>query len=264
MRPPFFVCMALAVATALLALGTASANSGGTTQPRLATPSASAGKVTVRYMIKRFASRGGGLVAYGTAIARYVPGSAGGEISTATKPFQAAVGIRSAGTRRLAAAQTICPVLSLDLEQLDLDLAGLLVHADRVFLTLQADSTGGTLGSLLCGLATSGKLTKQTPRLNWTVQKSGLAASGTGFTVGLQPATSAGGGSSAGGNSAPSAITPLTLCPVLALTLGPLDANLLGLLVHLDQVHLTITADSTGGILGSAFCTAIGSGGATS
>src|SRR3954453_22941404 len=33
------------------------------------------------------------------------------------------------------------------------------------------------------------------------------------------------------------------ICPILDLTLGPLDLNLLGLIVHLDQVHLTITAD---------------------
>ena len=43
-------------------------------------------------------------------------------------------------------------------------------------------------------------------------------------------------------------------CPVLHLTLGPLDLNLLGLLVHLDQVHLTIDADPAGGLLGSLLC----------
>jgi hypothetical protein len=30
--------------------------------------------------------------------------------------------------------------------------------------------------------------------------------------------------------------------------------NLLGLLVHLDQVHLTIDADPSGGLLGSLLC----------
>lgn len=50
------------------------------------------------------------------------------------------------------------------------------------------------------------------------------------------------------------AVSPLAICPVLDLTLGPLDLNLLGLMVHLDKVHLTITADSTGGILGSLLC----------
>ena len=44
-------------------------------------------------------------------------------------------------------------------------------------------------------------------------------------------------------------------CPVLDLVLGPLDLKLLGLLVNLNQVHLAITADATGGVLGALFCT---------
>jgi hypothetical protein len=48
------------------------------------------------------------------------------------------------------------------------------------------------------------------------------------------------------------------ICPILDLTLGPLDLNLLGLIVHLDQVHLTITADSEGGLLGRLFCSLAG------
>ena len=44
-------------------------------------------------------------------------------------------------------------------------------------------------------------------------------------------------------------------CQILNLTLGPLDLNLLGLLVHLDQVHLTITAQSgPGNLLGNLLC----------
>jgi len=54
-------------------------------------------------------------------------------------------------------------------------------------------------------------------------------------------------------------------CNVLTLNLGPLDLNLLGLQIHLNQVVLTITADPTGGILGSLLCSlanALGTGGA--
>ena len=51
------------------------------------------------------------------------------------------------------------------------------------------------------------------------------------------------------------------ICPILELTLGPVDLNLLGLIVHLDQVHLTITADSEGGVLGRLFCNLAGRGG---
>ena len=47
-------------------------------------------------------------------------------------------------------------------------------------------------------------------------------------------------------------------CTVLELTLGPLDLSLLGLNIHLDQVHLLITADPTGGILGQLLCALAG------
>jgi hypothetical protein len=40
----------------------------------------------------------------------------------------------------------------------------------------------------------------------------------------------------------------------LDLVLGPLDLNLLGLMVHLDRVQLRITADPKGGLLGSLLC----------
>lgn len=44
-------------------------------------------------------------------------------------------------------------------------------------------------------------------------------------------------------------------CQILDLTLGPLDLNLLGLVVHLDQVHLEITAESgPGNLLGNLLC----------
>jgi hypothetical protein len=47
-------------------------------------------------------------------------------------------------------------------------------------------------------------------------------------------------------------------CNVLDLTLGPLDLNLLGLEVHLDQVHLVINANPTGGLLGQLLCSLAG------
>jgi hypothetical protein len=58
--------------------------------------------------------------------------------------------------------------------------------------------------------------------------------------------------------------TPITLpvgqpgaggCQILDLTLGPLDLNLLGLMVHLDTVHLNITAQpGPGNLLGNLLC----------
>jgi hypothetical protein len=255
MQPARFVCVALLTATsALLAGGTANASSGSLTQPQLRTASTAAGSIGINYKITRFAIRGHGLIAYGTANARYVPGSAGGKASIVRTPFKAGVKINSARKRGLSSAQTTCSILTLDLQQLDLNLLGLDVHADRVFLTLTGDTSGGLLGNLLCGLANSGKLTTQASKLNWAVHKSGLAVSGTGYTVGVQPPAPSADRTTSSARTTQSPAAALTLCPVLDLTLGPLDANLLGLVVHLDQVHLTIVADSTGGILGSLFC----------
>jgi hypothetical protein len=48
-------------------------------------------------------------------------------------------------------------------------------------------------------------------------------------------------------------------CQILDLTLGPLDLNLLGLVVHLDAVHLNITAvEGAGNLLGNLLCSVAG------
>lgn len=48
-------------------------------------------------------------------------------------------------------------------------------------------------------------------------------------------------------------------CQILDLVLGPLDLDLLGLVVHLDRVHLNITADSgPGNLLGNLLCAIAG------
>jgi hypothetical protein len=51
----------------------------------------------------------------------------------------------------------------------------------------------------------------------------------------------------------------LAACQVLNLVLGPLNLNLLGLVVHLNQVHLTITAvPGPGNLLGNLLCAITG------
>jgi hypothetical protein len=50
-------------------------------------------------------------------------------------------------------------------------------------------------------------------------------------------------------------ISPQEICPILHLELGPLDLDLLGLLVHLDKVVLDISAESgSGKLLGNLLC----------
>lgn len=49
--------------------------------------------------------------------------------------------------------------------------------------------------------------------------------------------------------------TPTGTCQILHLVLGPLDLNLLGLMVHLNQVVLDITAQAgPGNLLGNLLC----------
>ena len=51
-------------------------------------------------------------------------------------------------------------------------------------------------------------------------------------------------------------VTAAGTCQILNLVLGPLDLNLLGLMVHLNQVVLNITAQSgAGNLLGNLLCT---------
>lgn len=48
-------------------------------------------------------------------------------------------------------------------------------------------------------------------------------------------------------------------CEILDMTLGPLDLDLLGLVIHLDVVHLNITAEpGEGNLLGNLLCAVAG------
>ena len=50
-------------------------------------------------------------------------------------------------------------------------------------------------------------------------------------------------------------LAPNRTCAILDLSLGPLDLNLLGLVIHLDEVNLTIDAVSgPGNLLGNLLC----------
>lgn len=59
-----------------------------------------------------------------------------------------------------------------------------------------------------------------------------------------------------GDSAAPSAvITPAVACGILHLELGPLDLDLLGLVVHLNQVVLDVSAQpGSGNLLGNLLC----------
>jgi len=58
--------------------------------------------------------------------------------------------------------------------------------------------------------------------------------------------------------STPVQLSDPPACSILNLTLGPLDLNLLGLVVHLDTVHLTIDAQpGSGNLLGNLLCAVV-------
>jgi hypothetical protein len=58
-----------------------------------------------------------------------------------------------------------------------------------------------------------------------------------------------------GTEAAAADFSALAVCDILHLTLGPLDLDLLGLVIHLDRVVLDITAVSgPGNLLGNLLC----------
>jgi hypothetical protein len=72
--------------------------------------------------------------------------------------------------------------------------------------------------------------------------------------------TSASGASAAAANANPqAAVAQAAACGILHLVLGPLDLNVLGLVVHLDQVVLDISAaPGPGNLLGNLLCAIAG------
>jgi hypothetical protein len=252
--------LAAAVAVAALAFAASATSSTGTTaapsRANAATGVTQLGSVSMQLQINRFVKRGNRLWAVGTATSQFTPTPA----NAAQYPAKSVSRAFTAPVRKLKAlqaAQKICPVLDLTLGPLDLNLLGAMVHLDKVHLVITADSKGGVLGSLLCSLAGGKGLgtLKAAKSLTHVASRSGLATKGVRFAVPLYQKTTAGGMTTLSTTE-----SPLAICNVLDLTLGPLDLNLLGLMVHLDTVHLVITADSEGGILGSLLCSLAGGG----
>lgn len=253
-RSRFVACAVLATvvaASSAATMASAASDSVGTTAD-MATAT-----VQVQFAVKRFVVRGRRLVAVGNVIGTYASAE---RTEVARQPFAVAVK-RIKASRQLQHAARICDILSLNLAPLRLELLGLIVELDRVVLTIKADSEGGLLGGLLCGLAGSSGLATPTTaaRLTQVARTSGLSA-GPGFQIPLQVPTEALAGGSGMASRTPQDLPPVPagVCTVLDLVLGPLDLNLLGLMVHLDRTELRITADPTKGILGSLLCSLAG------
>jgi len=229
------------------------------------------------FNLENVAAQGGNLVANG-ALTGTLTDALGNVLGTVSD---------QAATLPLAVSGT-CQILHLVLGPLDLNLLGLMVHLNQVVLDITAQSgPGNLLGNLLCavvhlldgggglgGLVTL--LNRILGQLFPMVPISGTVAGGGNFvgTLTVQNFSAA--------NDALSATTLLSgtltnslgqiigsvinqavnllvtaagTCQILNLTLGPLDLNLLGLMVHLNQVVLNITAQSgPGNLLGNLLC----------
>lgn len=231
----------LAGVLTVLALLAASVSAGGTARTTSAVKAndETGATVKVNVVINRFVRQGRRIVAQGAVVARYKSDQRAPVFTS--KPFTARLATRRAS---FAASQRICDVLSLNLGPLHLEVLGLIIDLDKIVLTIKADSNGGLLGSLFCGLsgqnarATPAKLRATAKRMTRAARANGLNQGVSGFQVQVAPKLSQVG----------------EICQILDLTLGPLDLNVLGLMIHLDPVHLRITAERGGGILGDLLC----------
>jgi len=172
-----------------------------------------------------------------------------------------------------------CPVLDLALAPINLDLLGLVVETSPICLNITAYEGGGLLGDLLCSVA---NLLNGGLSLDQILSGLGLAdpVSGAAILPGL--ATDQIGSLLTGvtdllnaalGNLFQSVVTAIDsgaaqhTCGILHLELGPLDLNLLGLGVTLDDcndgpVIVDITAENgQGNLLGNLLCGLLNGGG---
>jgi hypothetical protein len=228
----FAVCCLVAAAALSLGAVLAGPAAAGTSSSRatsaVATGTATTprGKLHVRVDIKRFQRTRQGPVARG--VARATLGGLGTGPTTVSKRVTLQVARRGR-----------CNILTLTLDTLDLTLLGLNVHLDRVELHVTGRRRGGVLGRLFCSLAGA---RVQPARVAAATLNRRIARRGTirpiAFSVPLN------------GRAAQATTT----CNVLELTLGPLHVDLLGLVIDLNRVHLTITANRNGGLLGQIFC----------
>src|SRR3954451_24411441 len=192
--------------------------------------------LTIKAKITRFHASGGTLTATGVITGTL---GSGGQVTKDTAAVRFRVSAKRAGTR--------CDILTLNLQQLYLELLGAEVQTSAINLELYA-TRGAILGNLFCALS---RAKVQLPRIARAMnQKLG------GHALPVM-AAEAPVGSSAQTPTQPS-------CQVLNLILGPLHLNLLGLNVDLygktkaDPVTVTINALPDKGLLGSLLCSLAG------
>jgi AraC-like DNA-binding protein len=176
------------------------------------------------------------------------------------KPFQTPITLTS--TPGPIAAAATCPILNLRLEPIHLSVLGLNVDTSAICLDITAIQ-GALLGDLLClvaNLLNGGVAIDEI--LATRLLPDQLALLTNGLTQILNQAVFIPVSQSTALQGV-TASSPAAMCDVLNLALGPLDLNLLGLRVELDDcangpVTVAITATPGGGLLGDLLCSLAG------
>ena len=226
MRKRFRLAMLPLAAVAGLAVAGAVAAAPAPTQVRAAKPA----RLAVGVEVLRFTTAGRAVHASGLVTAKLTDNS--GHVQT----VKSTVALT-------ASAGGGCKVLHLLLQQLNLNLLGLNAHLAKVVLDITGNAKGGVLGSLFCKL-TKAKIASAARAADARVLTAAVRRHKghvLRFSAFINPRAS----TSQAANAT---------CPVLDLIVGPLNLQLLGLVVNLNQVHLTVTANRSGGALGALFC----------
>jgi len=179
-----------------------------------------------------------------------------------------------------ASANGDCPVLHLEIQPIHLNLLGLQVDTSAICLDITAQHNQGILGELLCGLSANQTLSQILTQLGSDVSDLNTVLTGIenlldggplANQVGVLDQTMSVTGllnSAVNGGSTPQT-PPAGTCNILNLAVGPVDLNLLGLNVELDNcggntsggTDGPVTVDITGvhdgagsGLLGDLLC----------
>jgi hypothetical protein len=175
--------------------------------------------------------------------------------------FRAPVNLSLAQSQSL---QATCPILNLQLGPIDVDLLGLVVETSAICLDITAQEGGGLLGSLLCGIANllnSGVSLEDILDDLSGAQRRQLTAGLTQLLNEVLSLITAAQAITAEPGTQPLQIT----CNLLNLALGPIDLNLLGLVIQLDNCNngpatVDVTAEEgPGNLLGNLLCGLLGS-----
>jgi hypothetical protein len=144
-----------------------------------------------------------------------------------------------------------CNVLTLNLQQLHLQLLGLDLTTSAINLKITGRSSQ-SLGALFCKLSRSLKLT--------SASSARAAAASLNHYLHGHPLHAVRWRATLPVATAEAAQAPVPSCKVLDLILGPLNLDLLGLVVDLygsdasKPVEVHVTANPAGGVLGTVFC----------